>query len=170
MDGLWSGVGQNEVLRQQDLTRHRLLRFNTSAIGFTSPEDASSHGSVDPNLLVAPAGGPHFIMSPEAPSGQPTLGFEFCFCDPAQLGMPGAERAVPVAAGFDVVLWVLISNTFSANGSAGVPIWASFQTLVGVQVNQLFRSFDIDASCIRFQIVPASIAIAGSLIIAFAEL
>lgn len=172
MDGLWNAVGRNELLRQKDLIRHRLLRFNTSAAGALNEGDASSHGRDNPNTTLAapPEGGPHFVMSPLTPDNRPSLGFEFCICDPAQLGMPGGERATFAAGGVDVTVWCLIGSTFGANGSAGIPIWASFATLVGVQFNQLFRSFDVNSTVIRFQIGPTGLTADGSVIIAFSEL
>jgi len=172
MDGLWNAVGRNELLRQQDLIRHRLLRFNTSAAGALNEGDASSHGRDNPNttLAVPPEGGPHFVMSPQTGDGRPTLGFEFCLCDPAQLGIPGGERATFAAGGVTITLWCLIGSTFGANGSAAVPIWASFAALASVQYNELYRSFDVNTTCVRFQVGPTGLTADGSVVLAFAEL
>ena len=157
-DGLWTGVGDVEILRQKHLTRHRLLAINTSAAGARAADgtDASSYGSVDPNTMQPPGvpfpnGGPHFIMSPETPSGNPTLGCEWGICDAAVMHQDPAIRAQFAAGGVTVTVWALIGSTFFPNGTDN-PQWASFQPLPGVQPGQLFRSFDVDASCLRFQI------------------
>lgn len=172
MDGLWNAVGRNELLRQKDLIRHRLLRVNTGPAAGMNEGDASAYAQDNPNTTLAtpPQGGPHFVMSPLTPDNRPTLGFEFCLCDPAQLGIPGGERATFAAGGVDITVWCLIGSTFGANGAAAVPIWASFDTMAGVQYNQLFRSFDVNTTCIRFQIGPTGLTLDGSVVIAFSEL
>ena len=154
--------------------RHRLLTVNTSAAGARAADgsDASSFASVDPNTLGAaqlPDGGPHFVMSPEAPSGLPTAGFQWGICQAAVVHQDPAIRAQFAAGGVDVTVWVLIESTFSPNGGDN-PQWFSFQPLVGVQPGQLFRSFDIDAGCLRFQIGPNGITVDGTVMMAFTEL
>jgi hypothetical protein len=173
-DGLWTGVGGSEVLRQTKLTRHRLLAVNTSAVGARAADgsDASSFASLSPNAMGAaqfPDGGPHFIMSPETPSGNPTLGFQWGICDSAVIHQDPAIRAQFAAGGVDVTVWVLVESTFFPNGGDN-PQWLSFQTLTGVQPGQLFRSFDVDASCLRFQIGPTGITVDGVVVMAFAEI
>lgn len=174
-DGLWTGVGATEVLRQTKLTRHRLLAVNTSAAGVRAADgsDASSFASVNPNVgppgITLPDGGPHFVMSPQTPSGLPTAGFEWGICDSAVIHQDPAIRAQFAAGGVDVTCWVLIESTFMVNGGDN-PQWASFQTLPGVQPSQLFRSFDIDAGCLRFQIGPNGITVDGVVVMFFAEI
>jgi len=173
-DGLWSGSGSIERLRQSELTRHRLLAVNTSAAGARAADgtDASSFASVDPNTMGAaqlPDGGPHFVMSPQTPSGNPTLGFEWGMCDAAVIHQDPAIRAQFAAGGVDVTVWVLIETTFFPNGIDN-PQWASFKTLTGAQPSQLFRSFDIDASALRFQIGPNGITVDGVVVMFFAEI
>lgn len=173
-DGLWTGVGSVERIHQAQLTRHRLLAINTSAAGARAADgtDASSFGSVDPNTLglaQAPEGGPHFIMSPETPSGLPTTGFEWGICDPAVIHQDPAIRFQNAAGGIDVTVWVLIGTTFFPNGGDN-PQWASFQTLSGVLPSKLYRSFDIDASILRFQLGPTGITVDGVAVMFFSEI
>jgi hypothetical protein len=174
-DGLWTGVGATEVLRQGPLTRHRLLAVNTSAAGARAADgsDASSYASVNPNVgppgIALPDGGPHFVMSPEAPGGLPTHGFEWGFCDAAVIHQTPGIQAQFAAAGVDITVWVLIAATFFPNGGDN-PQWASFQTLVGAQPSQLFRSFDVDPSALRFQFAPAGITVDGVVVMFFSEL
>lgn len=173
-DGLWTGVGSTEVLRQKHLTRHRLLAVNTSAAGARAADgsDASSFASVDPNTMGAaqlPDGGPHFVMSPEAPSGLPTAGFEWGICDSAVVRQDPGIRAQFAAGGVTVTVWELIGSTFFPNG-ADNPQWASFMPLPGVLPGQLFRSFDVDACALRFQIGPTGVTVDGVVIMFFSEL
>lgn len=178
-DGRWTGVGASERLSQAEFMRHRLLAVNTSAAGTRAADgtDASSFASVDPNTLSPPPfgatplpeGGPHFIMSPEAPSGFKTMGFGWGILDATVVHQDPAIRAQFAATGVDVVCWVLIETTVFPNGGDN-PQWASFATLTGVQPGQYYRSFDIDAGAIRFQIGPNGITVDGVVIMFFTEL
>lgn len=165
-DGLWNSGIRQEQIGQSGLSRHRLLRVHTLTPG--NAGDASTYASVSPETLTGsadPNGGPHFILSPETPDGRPTLGFEwFLFIN----GIPVAEQAVPAAAGFSVTIWVLVANTQAADGNFFGPVWASFATQTGVQFNQLSRSFDVNATAIRFQI--ANETTEGSVMIGMCEL
>ncbi len=171
MDGLYNGDGKSEIVRQAQLTRHRLLTVNTSATGVKEPRDVSTFASLSPLDAGIPAdsqeGGPHFVMSSETPDGKPTLGFEFCL---STLGMLN-NAAVAGTGGFTVTIWALISNAQLSDGSA-VPLWAAFTPLTGVQLNQLIHSFDVDAAILRFQIEPDTEGGGsdGSITIAFSEL
>lgn len=168
-DGLYSGRGKSEKLQQLELTRHRLLTFNTDPAGSLNSCDASSYGSVDPNSpaipLASQEGGPHFVLSPETPDGRPTLGFEFCL---VQKGIPlGFNLAIPAAGGFDVTIWVMVGNTMLSDGSA-VPAWASLAPETGVALNTLYHCFDVNATVLRFQI--GNQTQFGSITVALAEL
>lgn len=172
MDGVWS-AGSREKLSQAAFTRHRLLTVNTS--GVREAEDASAFASSDPNTIApgtlttpsnGPQGGPHFIMSGNTSDGaKPTYGFEFCLCDPTQLGT--TTPAAPGVGGFDVTVWCLMENTQNAAGPAA-PIWGSLLPITGVAFNELFHSFDVNTAAIRFQF--GNILSDGSITIAMAEL
>lgn len=172
MDGLFSGKKKSEPIAQAALTRHRLLCVNTSATGVLNDRDQSSYASLDPNDPLGlipddgPEGGPHFTMSPETPDGRPALGFEFCLW---QKGMDISLGPLAVAApgGFDVTVWAMIGNTQLSDGSM-TPVWASFATLTGVGLNELYHSFDVNCTVLRFQF--GNIAVSGSIAIAFSEL
>jgi hypothetical protein len=178
MDGLWSSQGASEVLQQAELIRHRILTFNVSNAGLKNARDASSFGGNDPNGIPAagvslPEGGPHFIMSPRAPEDSKSYGFEFCL-----LTAPFTDFIVSATAPnspngpFDVTIWELIGST-QYNGGFLTPAWASFATQTGILVNQLFHSFDVDATAIRFQIGNFAAPIVlpgGSIMVAFSEL
>lgn len=171
-DGLYRGNRKSETFQQAELIRHRLLTFNTDPAGILNPRDASSYGSLDPNngLGLIPAdsqeGGPHFTLSPITTDGRPTLGFEFSLLT-VGMDIGTGPICVPAAGGFDVTVWVMIGNTQLSDGSA-IPAWASMATVGGVQLNELYHSFDINTSSLRFQI--GNIATFGSIMVAFAEL
>lgn len=170
MDGLWSGSRLTEQLRQAQLMRHRLLTINLG-LGTLNVRDASSYGQSPPNGISATSargleGGPHFLMSPETPDGRPTLGFEFCLT--VRSFSPG-DAAAALAPGFTVVVWELIGNMQTADG-AFVPNWAAFETLTGVNFDELYHSFDINTTALRFQIYNFDPAAGRSLMIAFCEL
>lgn len=171
-DGLYSARRKSTTVAQADLTRHRILTVNTDPFGVLNSRDASGYASVDPNdpsgLIPADSseGGEHFQMSPETPDKRPTLGFEFCLFTK---GMDVLQGPIAQAApgGFDVTVWAMIGNTMLSDGSA-LPVWASFATLTGVNLNQLYHSFDVNTTLLRFQF--GNIAFNGSLAIAFSEL
>lgn len=183
MDGLYHGTSAAESLQQAALTRHRLLQVNcgsrTNVAWNTS--DASGLASLDPNAIAAGTvntasnrgieGGPHFILGGETPDGSKTYGFEWCVFTN---GITAGELAAPAVAGYSVTVWVLISNTQAVNGLA-TPVWASFLTLTGVGRRELYHTFDVNATAIRFQFAPAGLLLdptlnSRSLIIALAEL
>lgn len=174
MDGLWSGQGSSESTQQSQFIRHRLLTVNVSNIGFTNPRDASSYASVDPNLMAAalnwapPQGGPHFVMSPETPDSVHSYGFEFSL---TVSGVTGVDQVVPLAGGMTLTWWELLGNTQASDG-AFVPTWASFAPQTGVNMNELYHSFDVNTCALRLQItnVTQPVASGGSVIIVFSEL
>lgn len=154
-NGLWTGGDSSETLEQAKLTRHRLLLVSPgSDISVGWPSDcASGFASLDPNTIspgtVNPItdrgveGGPHFVMSGETPDESHTYGFEFCILN-------SVTDAVPGEAGYDVTIWVLISNTMDPSGF-NTPEWAALQTQTGVGINELWHSFDVNAEGMRFQ-------------------
>lgn len=161
MDGLYHGSGSTEALQQAALTRHRILRVNCGqdlTAGWNDG-DASGMASMDPNAIplgstnaVTPKGiegGPHFILGGETPDGSHTYGFEWCVFTN---GIAGGDLAAPDSGGYEVTVWVLIANTQCPQGGLNpIPVWASFLTLTGVDRRELYHSFDVNATCIRFQ-------------------
>lgn len=174
MDGLWAGAGSSEPTQQADFIRHRMLCVNVSNIGFINAIDVSTYASVDPNLMAAaanwapPQGGPHFVMSPETPDSSKSYGFEFAL---TVNSIAGVDQLVPLAGGLTITWWELIGNTQTTDGSV-IPTWASFASRTGVNFNELYHSFDVNACALRIQItnVTQPIAAGGSVIIAFSEL
>lgn len=175
MDGLWSSQGNSETLNQAELVRHRILTFNIS-LGFRNARDQSSFGSINPQTGLLPTdfpeGGPHFIMSPRAPEDSKSYGFEFTFLTlnspDFMVSATGGLRTGP----FSITVWEMIGNT-QINGGVFQPQWASLLP-VTVNCNELFHSFDVDATALRFQVggavIPIATAVAGSTMVAFSEL
>lgn len=176
-DGLWN-VGANDIastqqgmesIRRAGFVRHRLLQVNLSNAGTLFTGDASSWASQDPNTLVNlnQEGGPHFDFSPETPDGSHTFGFEWTLFN------NGIQTpAVPDATGFIVTIWELIGNAQSGS-TISSPIWASFLPRTNVNYRELYHSFDVNATAIRFQITNVSgvgPGLESSIGIAFAEL
>lgn len=175
-DGLFTGQGRQEQLQQAELIRHRFLTINISAEGWMNSRDSSSYASVDPNLLnlavgyAPPQGGPHFVMSPRTPDDSKSYGFEFAL---SRLGISAPDQAIPLAGGYTVTWWELLGTSFDP---AGVfqPIWASFASRTGVNDNELYHTFDVNATALRIQItnvtaVPAA-GFGGSIMVFFSEL
>ena len=156
-DGLWNSGQSLETIRQQDLSRHRLLVVSVGQDLTTQwpPSAASGLASLDPNTIAAGTvnaadnrgfeGGPHFIMSPVTPDGAHTFGFEMCLFTTYV-----ASPALPGAGGYDVTPWVLLSNTMNPT-SYTTPIWAAMET-TSINPNELWHTFDVNACPIRFQI------------------
>jgi hypothetical protein len=175
VNGLWN-YGLNVENVDQPHSRHKCIVVNTGGLPF-NPQDVSGFMSTAPGVgfpaVASPRvpgafeGGPHFIMSPTTPDGRPTLGFEFgLFGSPA---MPVVSQATPIPAGFTIIPWVLVDTLYTGPG-LNPSFWMAMAPVTGVFVNQLFSSFDINSSAIRFQVDPATIAAPGSLGIAFCEL
>jgi len=167
MDGHWNAGLYNEFTQQGQLSKHRLLRVNLSNVnGTLAPGDESGQAVSAPPTILDGDGGPHFIMSSETPDNAHAFGFEWAL----------SVRGVSNSAGngpFTVTIWEMI-GTSTRNDPAGVlivPIWAAMTPNAGVLVEQLFHSFDVNATAIRFQIDDGA-AVAGnrSVIIAFCEL
>ncbi len=180
--GIWEGSTSIEDLDQSRLTRHDILCVSLGQ-NLAAGWGAASSGlaSLDPNSIVpkthnavtdrGPEGGPHFVMSGDTPDQAHTFGFEFAlFTD----GLSAGSASAPGVGGYTVTVWALISNTFFASASTPTtPVWAQFLTRTGVGVRQLWHSFDVNATCIRFQITNAAenVVTTNKLInIAFAEL
>lgn len=152
-DGLWPAATALEPYRQARIVRHKPLRINLDPGGALNSQDQSSYGSVAPSSIVPTSddrgleGGPHFVLSPETPDGRPTLGFEWCL-----LFHNDAEGSCqPIAPGFTVTIWSLVTATFTVNGLTS-PQWAAFEPLTGVGFRELYHSFDTNACALRFQI------------------
>ena len=159
MDGRWGtgAVDRREEIQQAAFNRFRILRVNTIVAGVN---DASGFAALAPNvapLNVDPDGGPHFILSPETGDQRPTLGFEW--------GLLSIGGATPVAPGFDVTIWRLVTTTMQPTITKQ---WLAFETLVGVGYDELFHSFDMNTGALRFQI--DNVNADGGIVIALAEL
>jgi hypothetical protein len=173
--GVWNNGPDSERVDQPH-TRHKFLIVNTGAAGaggvpVNAIDQSSIASSTPPTATVFNPraggfdGGPHFIMSPRTPDGYPTLGF--CFGLFGAPGVPVASQATALAGGFTVTPWVLI-DTISGQPGLMVSTWMAMEPTTGVLLNQLFSSFDINASAIRFQIT--NVNVNGSLGIIFCEL
>lgn len=178
-NGLWVGGLAAEKLQQSQLVRHRLLIVSVGT-DVSQPwplEAASGFASLDPNTISPDThnpnsdrgveGGPHFVMSGETPDESHTYGFEF-----ALFTRGVTNPADPDTGGYTVTVWVLISNTQDPYGFQ-TPVWAAMQAQTGIQVNQLYHSFDVNAEAVRFQIDNLVVDPATSNLsigIAFAEL
>jgi len=167
MDGHWSAELFQEFTLQGQLSKHRLLRVNLSNVpGTLAPGDESGQAVVAPNAITLGDGGPHFIMSSESPDNSHSYGFEWAL----------SVRGVSNSAGngpFTVTVWEMI-GTSTRNDPAGaltLPIWAAMAPNAAVLTEQLFHSFDVNATAIRFQIDDgAAVGLNRSVIIAFCEL
>lgn len=126
---------------QADTTRFRWFEA-ASALGLTAPTDLTG-GTV-----------PHFVISPFTISKLPTTGILLMLKQSLD-----ATAATFVAAGAAVTAWVRDPNSLR---------WAAFAT-VNIPYNQLFVSYDIDASEIYFQIGAASVSFDGAVDIGIAE-
>ena len=178
--GIWS-AGLNVETIDQVHMRHKILIVNTgpAAAGGNpvNPIDQSSFASSPPPIAAANFiprfggfdGGPHFVMSPRTPDGDPTLGFGFSL-----FGTPliAPAQLVPAAAGgYTVTPWVLLDSNQGYNGLI-VSTWTAMAPVTGMALNQLFSSFDINSGAIRFQITNIAPlgAVDTSIGIAFVEL
>lgn len=185
-NGIWTGSASGELLRQSKLIRHRLLIVSPGT-DVASPwpgECASGFASLDPNTIApgtvnpnsdrgGPEGGPHFVMSGETPDESHTYGFEFTLFTRG-LGNPANPAT---GDGYDVTIWVLISNTQQPGGTA-TPIWTAMASNLvadgnGINADQLWHSFDVNAEAVRFQfgnLIDDPSTVNESIGIAFSEL
>ncbi len=120
--------------------------------------------TADPNSLTAPLGGPHITLGPTTSNGDPTRGFEFSI---HTVGL-GAGGIVPVVGGFTVTVWKIVSSYMAKNFTT--PVYASLGPKTGIQLNELYHSFSVNAVGLYFQIATATITLDGPFIIAVAEL
>lgn len=162
MNGIWEGTDGAEALAQNQLTRHELLIVcpGSDLTAPWPPFCSSGMADLDPNTIapgtintnnnpvLGPEGAPHFVMSGETTDGAHSYGFEFVLFT-NNLTTP----AVAAAGDFDVTIWVLIANTQDPYGSflGNVPVWGSFALQSGVALQQHYHSFDVNATCVRFQ-------------------
>ena len=167
MDGKWnSGLGR-EANRQTELMRHRFLRVGLSSTGLVLAGDASGYAGTAPASVPNDDGGPHVVMSPRTPDESKTYGIEFCLTGTL---VASTQRGT---APFDVTVWELIGNSIVTDANAPfIPIWASLLPVSGVAFNELYHTFDINATMLRFQIDDAAAdqTVARSVVIAYAEL
>lgn len=169
-DGFWSGGVNQEKTSQVRKDAHRPLRVNVSSLGNLNAGDASSYASENPNSSTGfIQGGPHYMLSPETPDESHTYGFEFLLVTSC---FPPAERIGVPVGGVDVTVWQLIGNSqFNDPAAPVIPVWGSFEPLTGVQMTELYHSFDCNACAIRFQISGTSDdVVGGSVMIYMREL
>lgn len=166
MDGLFNGTFGNEATQQPKLIKHQILQVNLSTTGLKAPADASGNAGQSPLALSTTAdAGPHFVMSHETSGGDPAFGFEFA------LYLTGVNPAA--TAPFAVTVWELIGTSAVQDQSVAVTaLWASFATQTGINTAELYHSFDVDATALRFQIADsaADATASRSVIIVFAEI
>ena len=160
MRGVWNGSESSEKIEQDGITRHKLLIVNcgTDLTQPWNPCDSSGMASADPNTILSashndvtdmgPEGGPHFVMSPQSPDNSHTYGFEFFLF---RSGIPTGQEALYASGGFTVTIWALVSASQTV-GSFVVPMWCAFQPLTGIFYQELYHSFDCNATALRFQI------------------
>jgi len=179
-DGIWSGTPAGENPQQAGLTRHRILRVDVGSDLTTAWNEGDSSGlaGLDPNTIPAnthniitdrgPEGGPHFVMSKDTPDGSHSYGFEFViFLE----GITVPQQAIADVGGYSITTWVLVANTQSIRGTF-TPVWAAFETRTGVNVREVYHTFDVNATMVRFQVenVAAGDTTQLSVNFAFAEL
>lgn len=166
-DGLWPGGRALDIFQQGGMIRERVLTVYTGVAPPLGVFDFPASGHAKESPMAPPAGvgppdmGPHFVMSPETTDGRPALGFQFALLNSHIFA---GVRATPGAGGFSVTPWILVANAMTVQS----PEWVAMATIAGVGVNQLFSSFDINASAVRFQI--GNVAVDGAVQIMFAEL
>lgn len=169
MDGLFNAAtAQKESTVQSSISKHRILRFNLSTTGLKNAADASSYGASDPTGLTPnalPEGGPHFILSPTTPDNSHTYGFEVAF------SIAGIDPDQAAATTLTITPWILIGTGAQGVG-AGRAFWAAMATITGASVDELYHSFDVNASAIRFQVDDGNVetGTSRSIICAFCEL
>lgn len=157
--GKWNTAAQIEQIKQAGHMRGSFIPI------FTGPPTDPAYvvGSADalyvqsdPTSGVIPLqyAAPHFTLPARAPgTGRPTMGFEFVLM-PWLMGTDtDYPLAIPGGDGFTVTVWKLLENLQVALGPvSNVPPYAGFRTLTGVAFNRLYRTFDVDACTIRFQV------------------
>lgn len=156
-NGLWTGGASAEKVQQNDFIRHRLLIVCAgSSIAAPWPVEAASGfanlnpnsigpGTTNPNSNRGIEGGPHFIMSGETPDESHSYGFEFGLFSIAQ-----SSFATAAGGGYTVTVWVLVTNTQDPYGAV-TPTWLALAPQTGINLDELWHSFDINAEAVRFQ-------------------
>jgi len=145
-DGRWNRQLAEEI-NQAYLTRERILRVNLVAPG---PEDASGFAGDDPSTTAnIKQHGPHFVLSPKTQDGRPTSGFEWSLMNYGA----NVAFAAPAAGGFTVTVWRLVANLQVSKNSPAA--YTAFEPVTGVGYRQLYRTFDVNACALRFQITNA---------------
>jgi len=104
------------------------------------------------NVAAAPTDGvdaTHLIMSPRTPTQMLSTGVFLGLKAPTDV-----TAATAVAAGFTLTVWVANPVTFA---------WFAMQAITGLAYSQAYVTFDLDASCLYFQIAAATVSVAGSI-------
>lgn len=125
---------------QADRSKFRWTRIPLAATRGAGPADGPNGDQ------------PDFTMSPTAPSKMATTGLALMLKAPTT-----ATPATAGAGGFTITMWVRDPATLR---------WAAFAA-VSVPYDQLFVTYDIDASDVFFQI--ANISVNGAIDIGIAE-
>lgn len=134
--------------KQAQISRGRPLVLATGDIA-AEPTDGLTSGTG-----ATPVTAPHHVMSPRASVGMKTTGIVI------GLKIPALSTAAPVAAGFELFLWV-----------ANPVTWSWFRTTpVRLQDRDATVTYDINAFPVYIQISAASVAAAGNLEFHFMEM
>ncbi len=127
---------QARINRGRPLLLHSVDITGDPDNGYESPEDAT------------PLQVPHHVMSPRTAVGLITTGVVIGLTQPSQ------NPAVPVAGGFQLILWV-----------ANVTGYFWFRcTPVFLQYRDASVTFDINASALYFEIYPDSVQTPGDIL------
>jgi hypothetical protein len=115
--------------------------------------------NTDPSALTpqvfstgyAPA---HFTLAPVTPTGLATTGLLFMLKSP---GFSGGSPATAGAGGFNVTPWIIDPGTKMVGSGATFP----------ANYDELYSTFDFDASLIYFQI--GNVSVGGSVFVGICE-
>jgi len=135
---------------QARISRGGVVTRNTTA-GASSLRNAPTDGSGVVRGTV-----PDYVLSPVTAPGLPTRGFLLVINQPTTFAL---APAIPIAAGFTVVVWVRNPLTYR---------WSPLPSFVAA-VGELWSNTDLDPCELYFQVAAASIASDGPLSFAITE-
>lgn len=134
--------------QQAQLSTFRWLFVSSASV-------AAAPNAVNPfPFNPSPLASAHFVMAPVTPHGLQTTGMLFMIKAP---DFTGGTAATAGAGGFTVTPWILDPAT---------TIWGSGAAF-SASYDQLFTTFDFDASAVFFQI--GNVAVAGNLMFGICE-
>ena len=168
-DGLYPTNTCLEPLHNAETMRERMIVVNTNA---PTARDVSGFANFAPGPFqgspgsAPPLTGPHFVLSPVTPDNQRTTGFEWMLTD---YGVEGAAT-IDQVTGAEVQIWKYFPNTSAYYHPSQPGLFGQMALTTGVQFNQLFRSFDVNACAIYFQFGGNGFLTPGSVGILMTEL